>query len=77
MTQISCHCPINHTWWTCREVQEVSVSTVPALIYFKNGEPFVYEGKIVLLVLIIHFWVYRIHIVYNVYELIISNSREE
>ncbi len=28
-----------------REVTEVSVSTVPSLIYFKNGEPFVYEGE--------------------------------
>ena len=27
------------------DVSEITVSSVPSLVYFKNGEPFVYEGK--------------------------------
>ncbi len=26
------------------EVSEISVSSVPSLVYFKSGEPFIYEG---------------------------------
>ena len=28
------------------DVSEITVSAVPSLVYFKNGEPFVYEGNI-------------------------------
>ena len=28
------------------DVAEITVSAVPSLVYFKNGEPFVYEGNI-------------------------------
>ena len=27
------------------DVSEITVSAVPSLVYFKNGEPFVYEGN--------------------------------
>ena len=30
------------------DVSEITVSSVPSLVYFKNGEPFVYEGNIAL-----------------------------
>ena len=29
------------------DVSEITVSSVPSLVYFKNGEPFVYEGKMI------------------------------
>jgi hypothetical protein len=36
---------INFLTVNVNEVNDISVSSVPSLIYFKNGEPFVYEGR--------------------------------